>query len=115
MQEGKLRFRDIFDGDKIFEIPEYQRAYTWEEKQLTDFINDLKNQQINKPYFFGTFLFHEAGEVDDFTKIYIVDGQQRITTSTIFIKVILDLLKKKGLEKKKIYRRYIEDLSLIHI
>lgn len=109
MQEGKLKFRDIFDGDKIFEIPEYQRAYTWEEKQLTDFLNDLKEQHPDKPYFFGTFLFHEAGEIDEFTKIYIVDGQQRITTSIIFIKVILDLLKDKGQEKKKIYRRYIED------
>jgi len=109
MQEGKLKFKDIFDGDKIFEIPEYQRAYTWGEKQLIDFLNDLKNQQINKPYFFGTFLFHEAGEMDEFTKIYIVDGQQRITTSIIFIKAILDFLKNKGQEKKKIYRRYIED------
>jgi len=109
MQEGKLKFRDIFDGDKILEIPEYQRAYTWEEKQLVDFLNDLKNQQSDKPYFFGAFLFHEAGEEDGFTKINIVDGQQRITTSIIFIKAILDLLKSKGQEKKKIYRRYIKD------
>jgi len=115
MQEGKLKFRDIFDGDKIFEIPEYQRAYTWEEKQLTDFLNDLMNQHENKPYFFGTFLFHEAGEFDDFTKIYIVDGQQRITTSAIFIKVILDFLKKQGQEKKKEYRRYIEDEGIFKL
>ncbi|SMC09015.1 DUF262 domain-containing protein [Nitratiruptor tergarcus] len=109
MQEGKLKFKDIFDGDKIFEIPEYQRAYTWEEKQLVDFLHDLKNQRIDKPYFFGTFLFHEAGEMDEFTKIYIVDGQQRITTSVIFIKAILDFLNSRGQLKKKIYRRYIED------
>jgi len=109
MQEGKLKFRDIFDGDKIFEIPAYQRAYTWEEKQLTDFITDLKNQPKGKPYFFGTFLFHEAGKIDEYVKIYIVDGQQRLTTSNIFIKIILDYLEKFGNKKKKAFRRYIKD------
>jgi len=112
MQEGKLTFRDIFDGDKTFEIPEYQRAYTWSEKQLTDFLNDLKNQHVNKPYFFGTFLFHEAGKIDEFMKIYIVDGQQRITSSNILINTILDYLEKIGVEKRITFRRYIEDNSI---
>jgi len=109
MQQGKLKFRDIFDGDKIFEIPEYQRAFTWGEKQLTDFLNDLKNQHIEKPYFFGTFLFHEAEHIDEYVKIFIVDGQQRLTTSNIFIKTVLDCLKGYDEDKKKTFRRYIED------
>ncbi len=109
MQEGKLKFRDIFDGDKTFEIPEYQRAYTWGEKQLLDFLNDLKNQRIDKPYFFGTFLFHEDGKIDEYVKIYIVDGQQRLTTSNIFIKTILNYLEKAGKAKKKYFRIYIKD------
>ena len=32
----------IFDG-KLFRIPDYQRGYAWQQKQLTDFWNDLLN------------------------------------------------------------------------
>lgn len=34
----------LFDGEKIFTIPFYQRAYSWEEKQWRDFYLDLKEQ-----------------------------------------------------------------------
>ncbi len=109
MQEGKLSFRDIFDGDKTFEIPEYQRAFTWERRQLKDFIDDIINQPPDQPYFLGTFLFHQLGKVDEYLKIFIVDGQQRITTANIFIKVILEILAKNGIDKNKVNRRYILD------
>jgi len=32
----------IFDG-KLFRIPDYQRGYAWQQKQLTDFWNALLN------------------------------------------------------------------------
>ena len=36
----------LFDGEKIFTIPVYQRAYLWKEKQLRDFYLDLKEQTM---------------------------------------------------------------------
>ena len=65
MENGQKTIRALFDGSKIFNIPQYQRAYAWEEKQLDDFVDDIENQQPGKNYFFGTILFQEK-EVDSF-------------------------------------------------
>ena len=93
MENGQKIIRGLFDGSKIFNIPEYQRAYAWEEKQLGDFVDDIENQRLDKDYFFGTILFQEKGISDDFEVIDIVDGQQRITTLIIFMKILIDQLK----------------------
>lgn len=111
MQNGKSTIKDVFDGDKIFTVPKYQRAYAWDEKNLIDFLDDLKNQIETKKYFLGTFLFHERGIRGDYELIDIVDGQQRLTTFSIFIKVLIDCL---GKDKSKIVsnrsvRKYIKD------
>ena len=94
MQNGQKTIRELFDGSKIFNIPEYQRTYAWEEKQLKDFVDDIKNQNRDKDYFFGTILFQEKKEIsNNFEIIDIVDGQQRITTLIIFMNLLLNELK----------------------
>ena len=97
MENGQKTIRELFDGSKIFNIPEYQRAYAWEEKELKDFVDDIKNQRTDKDYFFGTILFQEKKEIsNNFEIIDIVDGQQRITTLIIFMKLLLDKLGEDG-------------------
>lgn len=61
-------------------IPEYQRPYVWNEKQINRLLNDLKEYQLwedeEKPLFYlGSIILHQAGE-----RLNIIDGQQRITT-----------------------------------
>ena len=109
MENGQKTIRALFDGSKIFNIPQYQRAYAWEEKQLDDFVDDIENQQPGKNYFFGTILFQEK-EVDSFENIDIVDGQQRITTLIIFMKLLLDQLRKHvdENESERLRDRYIQ-------
>ncbi len=68
-------------------IPEYQRAYTWGEKNISKMIEDfeefLKSEYHNSEYYLGTILLHN----DD--KVYnIIDGQQRITTLLLMLKVV---------------------------
>lgn len=92
MDNGQKTINTLFEGRKIFKIPEYQRAYAWQEKQLNDFIDDFKNQSIDKDYFFGTVLFQEAGKRGAYDIIEIVDGQQRITTLIIFMSCLLKLI-----------------------
>lgn len=108
MENGQKTIRELFDGSKIFNIPKYQRAYAWEKEHLKDFVDDIKNQKIDKDYFFGTILFREKGIVDSFDNIDIVDGQQRITTLIIFMKILLDQLKKRGYEIERLKDRYIQ-------
>ena len=89
MQNGQKTISELFDGRKIFNIPKYQRAYAWEEKQLKDFVEDIENQNPDKDYFFGTILLQEQQRRERFEMIDIVDGQQRITTLIIFMKLLL--------------------------
>jgi len=102
MEKGQKKISELFDGRKVFCVPSYQRSYAWEEKQLNDFLDDLKNQKIEKEYFLGTILFRQEEKEEEFDKIEIVDGQQRITTIIIFMKVLIDFLKGKGEQKEKI-------------
>lgn len=78
-----------------FSIPQYQRAYAWNEEQLTAYLNDLRQQVAaseknpEKSYFLGTLLLHQVDPLNDPKNIHIVDGQQRLTTSVIFIAAAL--------------------------
>ena len=92
MENGQKKISNLFDLRTIFHIPQYQRAYAWEEPQLEDFVDDLENQKLDKDYFFGTILFQNRGRSGSFENIDIVDGQQRITTLIIFMKLLLDRL-----------------------
>lgn len=107
MQSGQVTIYNLFDGTKTFMIPAYQRSYAWGIKQLEDFTSDFENQVLEKDYFFGTILFREAEKEDPFEIIEIVDGQQRITTLMIFLRLILTRLKSAGEDVELIYNAYI--------
>lgn len=82
----------LFDSkNRKFEIPSYQRAYSWEEKQIVQFLEDLKNAE--NQYYLGHFLF-ETKDNEEST-LLIIDGQQRLTTCIIFFSVVRMLLSKR--------------------
>jgi len=111
MENGQKKIFDLFYGRRVFCIPEYQRSYSWGNRQRKDFLEDIKNQRKEKDYFFGTVLFQEDKETEDgYEKISIVDGQQRLTTVVIFMKVLIDYLKDMGeKELDTLERSYIKD------
>jgi uncharacterized protein with ParB-like and HNH nuclease domain len=86
----------LFDSkNRKFEIPSYQRAYSWEEKQISQFIEDLSNAE--NLYYLGHFLF-ETKENEENT-LFVIDGQQRLTTCIIFfstLRIELENRKEKG-------------------
>lgn len=64
-------------------IPDYQRAYAWDLKQVDLFISDLvKYVNGSTTYYLGHFIVEESDAGWD-----IVDGQQRITTIALFLMV----------------------------
>lgn len=86
------------DQDRKYKVPTYQRSYSWEEEQVAQFIQDLREAKAD--YYLGHFLF----ESDDFPGVkggkiqtwLIIDGQQRLTTCLIFFSALLtELLKRK--------------------
>ena len=85
----------LFDSSqKSFEIPVYQRAYSWEKDQWQTFFNDLLEQiEGENNYFYGNVLL-ETVKKD--IKYEIIDGQQRLTTLTIFIRSMMNVLRKRA-------------------
>ena len=97
MEANKRTINDIFNGNRLLEVPYYQRSYVWGEKQWKRFLEDMENASLaeSKPYFIGSIILKQqptsssAGIGDKRT---VIDGQQRLTTMTVFFKV-LSLLK----------------------
>ncbi len=84
--------RSIFTGNK-FIIPTYQRKYSWtdiERKALWQDIEESLKDNMN--HFVGTLSFKEnkAVGLSTDTVYEIIDGQQRITTIFILLKVLID-------------------------
>ena len=114
MQFYKKTVFDLFDGSrKQFVIPVYQRAYAWEKDQWATFLNDLLEQlEGQSNYFYGNILLE--ADKNNSQKFEIIDGQQRITTLSIFIRALLNVLKDKKVpeidfeEREKTYIKYGE-------
>ncbi|MDG5761344.1 DUF262 domain-containing protein [Natronococcus sp. A-GB1] len=79
-----------------FEIPEYQRLFSWQERQHRQIWSDIQNfvdsellsgQENVSDVFFGSMYFAVKG--DDNT-LEVIDGQQRLTTIYILLRTILE-------------------------
>lgn len=82
-----------FIQENTYHIPDYQREYSWEESQILDFWSDLKalRDSNETEHFFGQIVVHDENEMESSTVKYIIDGQQRTTTSIIFLSVLKEL------------------------
>lgn len=94
---------DIF-SKRIFRIPDYQRGYAWEKKQLIEFWDDLISLSEDRNHYTGVLTIKRIPDqakamMDDeswlykkkYTPFYVVDGQQRLTTISIFLKALIDV------------------------
>lgn len=91
---NKYSIKSFFNSKKKYIVPRYQREYSWGDYELKEFYNDIisnikinNNELISTEYFFGNLLF--VGDLAGTSKtVDIIDGQQRITTFTIFLSVL---------------------------
>lgn len=92
MDAGKRTINDIFNGNRVLEIPFFQRAYVWDEPQWERFLEDMELiTSSNKPHFLGSVILKQqltsaSGKHGDIRTL--IDGQQRLTTINIFFKVL---------------------------
>lgn len=112
---------DIFTK-KIFRIPDYQRGYAWGEKQLIDFWEDLLNLSDERLHYTGVLSIKSVPnesvqqwgdenwliEKRKFQPYYIVDGQQRLTTVSILLQCLVELVEELNNETD----HSIEDIYL---
>ena len=98
-------FKDLFD-EHNFKIPEYQRDFEWEDDNIKKFQTDIINESI-KPtqYFFGPMVFvsppRAQSNPDGSSNVDVIDGQQRLTSASLFIAAASDLLFTHGTTTEK--------------
>ena len=90
MEAGKRTIRDIFNRGRNLEIPFFQRAYVWDTEQWQRFLEDMRMVSITKrPYFLGSVILKQQEIASNKDSILtVIDGQQRLTTLNIFLKVL---------------------------
>ena len=94
-----LRF--LINETKL-EIPFFQRPYVWKYENARNLLEDLL--RCDGKHFIGSILIKRTqNKVEGETpyKGVIVDGQQRLTTLSILIKVMLDILSRNGIDAQR--------------
>lgn len=92
-------------------VPDYQRDFSWKEEQVSDFWSDLiafggsdpQAKLAGKEYFLGAAVLVNNG-----TYHLLLDGQQRLATSTILLAALRDKIKEyKADAAQQIQDQYI--------
>lgn len=101
MQFSQKSVKGLFDSsEKTFIIPVYQRAYSWDERERKIFLEDLKEQQAGgNTYCYGNLLLER---IKKDTEYEVIDGQQRLTTLTIFVRALLNVITSRTEKEEKI-------------
>jgi len=101
-----------------FFIPPFQRAYAWGKAEIERYFNDISriieseldsNQNDKLEHFFGTLVIKEekAGFAH---RSIVIDGQQRLTTTLIFLIALRDI-ENNSQNQDLITQRYLTNLS----
>lgn len=123
------KIKDVLGSGNVYQIPNFQRDYSWETENFEDFLKDLLEaskakydnpsssliiESVDKleDYFFGTFLV-----VGDYSssedKRIVVDGQQRLTTMTLFLAAIRDIIEEIKEEEELEYDHQFDDALIV--
>lgn len=111
LNANTISFADIISGDNIYQVPLFQRDYSWKEDNWDDLWLDIQNAiDAQSRHYMGSIVLIKKGK----KLLEIIDGQQRLTTLSILalscIRIINDLIesdidKKNNEERKDILMR----------
>lgn len=108
MEGNLLSISKIFT-ERLLRIPDYQRGYAWGKKEVNEFWLDLSHLEKGKSHYVGVLTLEDVPEDTvkqwredhwiiynrGYASYYVVDGQQRITTTIILIQAIVEAYEKK--------------------
>jgi len=104
--DAKTIVKIFGDADSYYQIPDYQRPYSWEDEQIEQLWDDLYSamELEDESYFLGpVILIKREGWFE------VVDGQQRLTTLTILFCVLRDLYESRLKELDNTLAASIQD------
>ena len=107
----------FLEGSKQFVIPIYQRTYQWKREQCDQFWDDILTVGSSpepKPHFFGSIVYMDPKEpqtIGDVRKIFVIDGQQRLTTLSLLLSALRRVIQEQGVDigirAKELSNRYL--------
>lgn len=117
MKGSEMKLVAYMQGsNKRFVIPVYQRNYDWKTENCKQLFDDLVKVIRNgrKSHFFGSIVsvYNPDGANDEFL---VIDGQQRLTTVSLLLLAMYNLLEKgivvpaKASLSERIYETYLVD------
>lgn len=97
LNAAEVNLGKLFTDDYEFAIPEYQRPYSWGAGEALQLLSDLRaalESNAEEPYFLGSIVL-----VKDVNSSHsdVIDGQQRLTTLTLLIATLRDLVENEKL------------------
>ncbi|MEH1833135.1 MAG: DUF262 domain-containing HNH endonuclease family protein [Nostoc sp.] len=98
MKASETSLRNLLEGGKQFQIPLFQRPYSWKKENwetLWEDLISLYNDDEKGFYFLGPIVTQaELGTADGISRYIVIDGQQRFTTLSILLAALRNYLKK---------------------
>lgn len=97
---NKYHIHEIFsaNGNFYYSIPKYQREYTWSYREWEALYDDISEN--NPEYFIGSIICIPLGDAIN-PYMEVIDGQQRLTTISLFLSAIYNRLKE--------YKEYLDE------
>lgn len=87
-------FGDLISNGKIYQVPLFQRDYSWKEENWEDLWQDIltiHNQPESSHYMGAIVLQNASGSEKKFT---VIDGQQRLATLSIIAIAVIEKIQK---------------------
>jgi uncharacterized protein with ParB-like and HNH nuclease domain len=104
-------FSDIITSTTEYEVPSYQRNYSWGKDQLEDLHSDIQEAMNTKEnHYMGYLVFEKQN--DDICRI--IDGQQRFATLSLIILGAIKRFDEMGNENlaEEYLKKYIQPTDL---
>lgn len=77
----------------VIEVPKYQRSYSWTEREVGEFLEDLYGAVRQSESWFLGIVYTHTSQVEDGgipkVRSLLLDGQQRLTTMFILLKELM--------------------------
>ncbi len=81
----------LLSNNEVFEVPDFQRNYSWEPKQAEELFQDIvEASRSNDDHFLGSLILHRIVSPGKPARLQVVDGQQRLTTLFLLVALIRD-------------------------
>ena len=90
---------DFIQHRRFFRVPDHQRDFAWTEDEVEEFINDVVGaiKDSERDYFLGLLVVVEPAQLNGPWEI--LDGQQRLATTTMVYAAIREWLMSAGFQE----------------